>query len=305
MNKNKRRFNNYSKEYQINKQYVVNEETTLLEFLLTSIKGQSRNAIKGLLAHHLVSVNGAMVSQFDFPLSKEDVVILTNRPIHNQHKKNDLNIVFENDELIVIDKPSGLLTVASDKEKGRTAFRMVSDYLMSKNKKERPYIVHRIDEDTSGILMMVKNPELKEAFQSRWNDLVSDRGYYAIVDGNLKEKRGTIKSYLKLNNLNLMYSSNDKVHGKLSITHYRVLKENEDYSLLDVHIDSGRKNQIRVHMGDLHHNIIGDDKYGHPSNPLKRLGLHAYRLTIKHPITNKNLEFESKMPKEFLSLFKK
>lgn len=305
MNKNKKRFNNYSKEYLGRKEYVVNHSTTLLEFLLASIKGQGRNAIKGLLSHHLVSVNGAMVSQFDFPLHKEDVVIITSRPIANAHKKNDLDIIYEDEELIVINKPSGLLTIASDKEKGKTAYRKISDYLLSKDKKIRPFVVHRIDEDTSGILMMVKTHDLKELFQNNWNDLVLDRGYYAVVEGILNKKEGTIKSYLKENKLNLMYSSNDKVHGKLSITHYKVLKENDEYSLLDVHIDSGRKNQIRVHMGDIKHNIIGDDKYGHPKNPIGRLGLHAYRLTIKHPITGKTLKFETKMPSEFLKLIKK
>ena len=122
----------------------------------------------------------------------------------------------------------------------------------------------------------------------------------------LKDKKeGTIKTYLKSNNLNLMYSSNDKVHGKLAITHYKIIKENDLYSLLDVHIDTGRKNQIRVAMNDMGHTIIGDDKYGEPSNPLKRLGLHAYRLKIKHPFTNKIYNFESKIPNEFLNLLKK
>lgn len=305
MNKNKKRFNNYSKEYNTNKQYSVTSATTLLEFLLVSVKGQGRNAIKGLLAKHLVTVNGAMVSQFDFALDKGDVVIITNKPVTNRHKKNDIEIIYEDDELIVINKPSGLLTVASDKEKGRTAYRMVSDYLASKNKHSRSYVVHRIDEDTSGVLMFVKNTELRDAFQDNWNDLVSDRGYYAIVDGHLKNKKGTVKSYLKNSSVNLMYSTHDKVNGKLAITNYEVIKENEDYSLLDVHIDSGRKNQIRVHMGDLHHNIIGDDKYGHPTNPLGRLGLHAYRLAIQHPVSKKKMKFEAKMPASFNTLLKK
>ena len=305
MNKNKKRFNNFSKEYLNKKQYIVKNETTILTFLLDNVKGESRNTIKGYLSHHLVSVNGSMVSQFDYPLVKNDLVIISSKPLTNIHKKSDLEIVYEDDEIIVINKPSGLLTIASDKEKGKTAYRKASDYLSSKNKKIRPYVVHRLDEDTSGVLMMVKNLNLQELFQQKWNDLVLDRGYVAIVEGQLKIKKGTIKSYLKSNSLNLMYSSDDKIHGKLAITHYEVKKENEEYSWVDVHIDSGRKNQIRVHMGDLNHHVIGDDKYGNPKNPLKRLGLHAYRLIIKHPINNKIMTFETKIPKEFNNLFKK
>lgn len=306
MNKNKKRFNNYSKNYNSQKMYHVLKEDTLLNFLLNNIKGESRNSIKGLLSHNLVSVNGTIIRQFDYPLAVKDEIIILNKPSHNtKNIKATLNIVYEDDELIVINKPSGLLSVSSDKEKGKTAYRLISDYLLTKDKHLRPYVVHRIDEDTSGILLMVKSKTLQDEFTNKWNDLVLDRGYYAICEGIFNKKEGTIKTYLKSNNLNLMYSSNDKVHGKLAITHYKVIKENDLYSLLDVHIDTGRKNQIRVAMNDMGHTIIGDDKYGEPSNSLKRLGLHAYRLKIKHPFTNKIYNFESKIPNEFLNLLKK
>lgn len=305
MNKNKKRFQNYSKLYNTTKQYVVSEDDLLLSFLLKNIKKESRNSIKGLLSHNLVTVNGAVIRQFDYPLSKKDIVIILNNPLNvKTSKSNNLDIIYEDSELVVINKPSGLLSVASDKEKGKTAYRLVSDYLNNKDKHLRPYIVHRIDEDTSGVLMMVKNKQLQDLFTSQWNELVLDRGYYAVVEGQLLKKDGTIKSYLKSNTLNLMYSSNDKVHGKLAVTHYKVLKENDKYSLLDVHIDSGRKNQIRVHMYDIRHSVVGDDKYGNPSNPLSRLGLHAYKLQIKHPITNRLFTFETKMPTIFKTLFK-
>ncbi len=306
MNKNKKRFNNYSKQFENSKTYIVKSDDTLLSFLYSNIKGQSRNAIKGLLAHNLVCVNGAVIRQFDYPLSIDDEVIILNKPSHNlKNVKSTLDIVYEDDDVIVINKPSGLLSISSDKEKQKTAYRLISNYLLEKDKHIRPYVVHRIDEDTSGILMMVKSKELQQLFSDNWNDLVLDRGYYAICEGIFKNKEGTIKSYLKSNSLNLMYSSDDKKHGKLAITNYKVIKENDLYTLLDVHIDSGRKNQIRVHMNDIRHTIIGDDKYGNPSNPINRLGLHAYRLKIKHPLKNKIYNFETKMPNSFSNLFKK
>ena len=151
--------------------------------------------------------------------------------------------------------------------------------------------------------MVAKNVKIQKALQDNWNDIVLKRGYYAIVEGKMDAKEGTVKSYLKKNSQNMMYSSKKHGDGQLAITHYKVLKTNNEYSLLDVNIDTGRKNQIRVHMGDLGHFIIGDDKYGNPSNPIKRLGLHAYELSLIHPITKKKLKFVSSMPKEFSKLF--
>ncbi len=302
MNKNKKRFEHHSKDYSGIKEYPVNKDSELLEFLLETLKGQSRNSVKSLLTNHRVSIDGAPISQYNFKLYKGDVVIISKTPIHKKTRSN-LPIIYENNEMIVINKPSGLLSIASDKEKGSTAYRMLTDYVQQKDKHNRIFVVHRLDEDTSGVLMVAKNPELQKALQDNWNDLVKSRGYYAIVDGIMKEKSGTIKSYLKKNSQNMMYSSKKAGDGQFSVTHYKVLMENGNYSLLDVHIDSGRKNQIRVHLGDLGHNVIGDDKYGNPTNPIKRLGLHAYELVLTHPLTNKELKFVAPTPKEFKTLF--
>ena len=182
---------------------------------------------------------------------------------------------------------------------------MLTEYVQQKDKHNRVFVVHRLDEDTSGVLMVAKNPKIQAALQDHWNEIVSKRGYYAIVEGHMKEANGTIKSYLKKNAQNMMYSSKKAGDGQLAITHYKVIGEIEGYSLLDVHIDSGRKNQIRVHLGDLGHHVIGDDKYGNPSNPIKRLGLHAYELEFKHPLTGKVMKFTAPVPKEFKTLFPK
>ena len=285
------------------REFPVTKECVLLDFLFEVLKGQSRNSVKSTLTSKRVSVDGAPITQFDFKLYPGDTVIISKEPIRKKTRSN-LPIIYEDDEIIVINKPSGLLSIASDKEKSSTAYRMLSDYVQQKDKHNRIFVVHRLDEDTSGVLMVAKNPTIQKALQDNWNDIVSKRGYYAIVEGQFKEKQGTVKSYLKKNAQNLMYSSKDK-NGQFSITHYKVMKENDKYSLLDVNIDTGRKNQIRVHMGDLGHYVIGDDKYGNPSNPLKRLGLHAYCLELTHPIKKKIMKFTAPMPKEFETLFPK
>lgn len=303
MNKNKARDTQRSKDYKNLKQFVVKEECELLEFLLKTFQGQSRNSVKSLLSSHRVSIEGAPVTQFNFKLYPGDTVIISNTAIHKKTRSN-LPIIYEDNDLIVINKPTKLLSVPSDNEKGSTAFRMVNDYLQQKDKHNRAFIVHRLDEDTSGVLMFAKNVKMANALTDgdNWNNLVKKRGYYAIVEGILDKKEGTISSWLKKNSQNMMYSSKKKGDGQLAITKYKIIQENKFYSLADVDIKTGRKNQIRVHFGDMGHFIIGDDKYGEPSNPIKRLGLHAYELDIVNPLNGKLMKFKAPMPKEFSSL---
>ena len=284
------------------KEFKVKESKELLDYLISNL-GFSRNNAKSLLSHHLVAINGAPVSQFNFILSKDDDLIISKRPIKRKERSN-LPIIFENDEIIAINKPYGLLSVASDKEKSSTAYRMVMDYLQEKDRKARIYVVHRLDKETSGVLMFAKNEKLKEALQEKRNDIVLKRGYYAVVEGVMSKKEDHIVNYLNMNSLNLMYISSkfDKKAQKC-ITNYKVIKENKKYSLLDVNIETGRKNQIRVTLGSLNHYVLGDDKYGNPENPLNRLCLHAYNLTFINPLDNKKYDFTAPMPKEFLNLF--
>lgn len=288
------------------KEFKVHEECELLEFLLSKYQSLSRNAVKSLLSNHQVAVDGAPVSQFNLKLAKDDVVIVSKRRIAKRERSN-LPIIFENKEFIVINKPSGLLSVASDTEKGRTAYRMVSDYVQQEDRHNRIYVVHRLDEDTSGVLMFAKNPEIRGALQKAWSNIVKSRRYYAIVEGKMEKQSDKLVDYLKENSLNLMYvtkNQRDK-DAKKCITNYKVMKSNDSYSLLDINIETGRKNQIRVQLGNLGHYVIGDDKYGEPSNPLKRLGLHSYELSFVHPITHKEYKFTAPMPEEFNKIFKK
>ena len=284
------------------KEYKVKNESILIDFLMKEI-GFSRNNAKKILSHHLVSVDGAPVSQFDFSLFKGDTVIIAKRPIRKK-ENNSLKIIYEDDEIIVINKPYGVLSVASDKEKCVTAYRMVTDYVQQKDKHNRVFVVHRIDKETSGVLMFAKNNKLREELTNNWNELVQKRGYYAVCEGVFKEKSMHIENYLKQNSLNLVYITKNSKGAQKAITDYKVIKENDKYSLVDVDIKTGRKNQIRVTLGSLGHYILGDDKYGEPANPINRLCLHAYELKLIHPLTKKTLTFKAPIPKEFLNFFK-
>ena len=281
--------------------YKVYVETTLLEFLLFKMPSSSRNSVKGLLSHHQVSVGGVPVSQFDYKLYPEDEVIVSKRRIAKRNSI-DLPIIYEDEDIIAINKPSGLLSIASDREKGKTAYRMVADYVAQGDPKKRIFVVHRLDEDTSGVLIFAKNYETREALQNHWQDIVSKRYYYAIVEGEMSVKEATLTDYLDENDLHLVYVTHNKTKGKKSITAYKVMTYKNGYSLLDVALSSGRKNQIRVQLGHRGHYVVGDDKYGEPSNPLGRLGLHAYELAFVNPINKKHYDLKAPMPNEFKTL---
>lgn len=284
------------------KEYKVQKDSELLNYLIENLQF-SRNNAKNLLSHHLIAIDGAPVSQFDFKIYKGDSLIVSKRPIRKKNR-GDLPIIFEDDDVIVINKPFGLLSVASDKEKSSTAYRMITDYLQSKDRHARAFVVHRLDKETSGVLMFAKNEETRAALQDNWNDIVKKRGYYAVVEGLLEKKEDTITNYLKMNNLNLMYLSRPGRDAQKCITKYTIIKENRKYSLLDVNIMTGRKNQIRVTLGSLGHYVLGDDKYGEPENPINRLCLHAYELDLVNPLTKKTYKFKADMPKEFSGLLK-
>ena len=283
------------------KTYKVYVETTLLDFLIFKMPDASRNTIKNLLSHHQVAVGGVPVSQFDYHLYPEDEVIVSKRTIH-KHTHKDLPIIYEDEDIIAINKPSGLLSIASDREKGKTAYRLISDYVAANDPKKRIFVVHRLDEDTSGVLIFSKNHETREALQNNWQDVVTKRYYYAIVEGEPEPKEATLIDYLDENDLHLVYVTKNKAKGKRSVTSYKVMESKNGLSLLDVALSSGRKNQIRVQLGYRGHYVIGDDKYGEPVNPINRLGLHAYELAFTNPLNGKKYDLKTPMPDEFKQL---
>ena len=219
-------------------------------------------------------------------------------------KKTDkLKIIYEDKYLLVVDKPNNLLTVSNEKESENTLFHKVYLYIKRKNKNQKIFIVHRLDYDTSGLVVFAKSETVKKQLQDNWDQVI--RKYMAIVHGNLETKSGTIKSYLKMTKTQLVYSTNDSKNGKLAITSYKTILENKKYSLLDIDIKTGRKNQIRVHLNDLGYPILGDKKYSSIKDKAKRMYLHAYYLEFTHPITNNKLKFELDVPTDFLNTFNK
>lgn len=285
---------------------VVREKTTLMEFLLNNLAGKSRNNIKSLLSRKQILVNDVPISQFDFELFPKDEVKVT--PFTNKRvvvmKGEKLSIIHEDDELVVINKQSGLISVASEKEATKTAYRLVNEHVQYNNPNARVFVVHRLDEDTSGVLIFSKSLALKNALQKDWNTIVKKRGYYAIVEGKLEQEQGTIKSFLHKTKTNMMYSGHKSKDGKFAETEYKVIRSNDKYTLIDVNIKTGRKNQIRVHMNDLGHPVVGDKKYGVKNKEASRLMLHAYELQFIHPLTGKLVKFKANTPKVFEELMK-
>ena len=266
--------------------YTIYKEMLLFDYLKEILPNKSKNNIKSLLKNECININNKIITKYNYLLKKNDILEI-------KYKTNNLNILYEDNNIIVIDKPSGLLTISNEKEKVKTLYHYVLEYL--KKKKQKVFIIHRLDKDTSGIVMFAKSEKIKKMYQDNWNNLVIKRGYIAVVCGNTKNN-GTIKSYLKENSDMMVYSSHD---GKLAITHYEKIKSNNKYTMLQIYIDTGRKNQIRVHMKENGTPIIGDKKYGNKDNSLKRLGLHSNILIVKNPINNKILEFSSNYPYEF------
>jgi len=304
MNKNKKRFSHHHRSSPVLFSFKISQEDRLLSFLYSRIKVMPKGKIKSMLEHHQVLVNGVAITRFDYLLSKDDEITIVKTAFKDhRNMKLPFSILYEDNDFIVIDKPSGLLSVASDKETRRTAYRYVSDYVYNKDKHNRIYVVHRLDEDTSGVLVFSKDSRLKDELQAHWNEIVKKRGYYAIVMGRMNKQEDTLVHYLKKSSVNLVYITGDRKNGKKAITHYKVIKDNKKYSLLNVTIDTGRQNQIRVQLGSLNHYVLGDDKYGEPDNPINRLALHAYLLEFVNPRTHKVMRFNSPIPKEFKSIF--
>lgn len=273
-----------------NMKYQVKQNIKLIDFLL---QNYNRKNAKKLLKYKQVHVNDQIVSQFDYLLKIGDHVT-----IEKQEQHYGLNIIYENDEFVVINKPAGLLSMSDGHEKEKTAYHMVSEYLKNKNKNNKVFIVHRLDRETSGVLMFCKNEKIRNILQDNWNDIVDKRGYIAFVEGKMKKKKGIIKNYLAQSQTQQVYITS-KEKGKLAITHYRVIKESRYYSLLEIFLDTGRKNQIRVHLSSLGHPIVGDKKYGAKYNPIKRMGLHAHIFAFTHPLTHEKFEFVAKTPESF------
>ena len=285
------------------KEHIVREEMILIDYLRKEFTKLSKNNIKSLLSKEMVTVNNSVQTRYDYLVKKGDKIVIRETKIKVKRYQKDINIIYEDDDLLVINKPAGLLTIATNKEKEFTLYHFASNYIKEKNKNNKIFIIHRLDKETSGIVIFAKNQKTKNLFQNSWDRNILYRGYYAVVEGTLKNKEGTIKSYLTENSAYMVYSTT-KDNGKLAITNYKVIKENKKYSLLDINIKTGRKNQIRVHMMENGNVIVGDKKYGSNINTINRMALHAYKLELIDPRNNKKLVFKTSMPTIFNKLIK-
>lgn len=291
--------------------FRVEAATELMPFLLSKLGGMTRTSVKQLLSQRRVTVNSGIQTRHDTPLKAGDMInILQGRGnVELRHPK--LRVIYEDNALIVVEKKNGLLTVPyNPKSSEMTAYSILKEYVRKQSNRNTIHVVHRLDRETSGVLVFAKSPELQEYMRTYWKQLVSKRSYVALVEGHLAKPEGTITSWLTEDNQTAMvYSSKTDNGGQKAITNYKVLKamtigegdQEMPVSLVELNLETGRTNQIRVHMQSIGHPVMGDRKYGHGNefSPIDRLCLHARTLEFIHPMTEKKVRFEAPLPKEF------
>ncbi len=293
---------NYNKEPKYD-HYVVDHEAPLLEYLLQTLQGQSRSKTKATLQGRGVLVDGKCVTQFDFPLQPGMKVSVSKSKRNKQFTSRYVSIVYEDKYLIVVDKAPGILSMAA----GHSSLNVKSvldDYFAKSKQRCHAHVVHRLDRDTSGLLVYAKDMETEQTLEHNWHDIVYDRRYVAVLSGEMEEDGGTIANWLKDNKAYVTYSSPVDNGGKYAVTHFHTLARTTEHSLVEFKLETGRKNQIRVHAADMGHPVCGDKKYGNGDDPVHRLCLHACLLCFYHPVTRERMEFESPIPSSFKNLFK-
>ena len=291
-----------NKSQQLFTSFVVKTATTLLPFIQHCLTGISRNKAKSIMTGGGVRVDCAVVKQFDYELQPGMRVEISRRKPKNELSSIFVRIVYEDSQIIVIEKAIGILSMASMNHP-YCVKTILDEYFRRTHQKCTAHVVHRLDRDTSGLLVYAKTQRAEQILENNWQSIVTDRRYVALVSGRMEEKEGVVRSWLKDNKAYFTYSSETDNGGKYAVTHFKTIKAADRYSLVDLKLETGRKNQIRVHMKDLNHPVCGDIKYGNGDDPIGRLALHAFRLNFFHPITGEPLRFETPYPKNFLSVF--
>ena len=283
----------------------------LMDFLMAKMGGMARSSVKQLLGQRRVKVGNAVQTRHDFLLKAGDVVTVSSGRGNSQLTHPKLRIVYEDDDLIVVNKQPGLLTVAATPGSSETtAYSILRAYVKKQNARAGIHVVHRLDRETSGLLVFARSEELQHYMRQYWRELVTERTYIALAEGVLEPREGKITTWLTEDKRNaVVYSSPVDDGGDIAITNYKVLRvssqasavSNQLYSLVELHLETGRTNQIRVHLASKGCPVVGDRKYGHgnESSPIDRLCLHAKVLAFIHPVTEKTVRFESPVPKEF------
>ena len=282
--------------------YVCDKEMPLLEYLLATLPG-SKNKIKDILHGRGIKVNGKIVTQYDYPLVPGTRISVSLSKKNDTFKSRFVDIVYEDQWIVVIDKKPGILSMAA----GHSTLNVktvLDDYFKRSRQRCTAHVVHRLDRDTSGLMIYAKSKDIEQELERDWHGRVFDRRYVAVVSGEMEEDSGTIANWLKDNKAYVTYSSPVDNGGKYAVTHFLTLDRTTDHSLVEFKLETGRKNQIRVHTSDMGHPICGDVKYGNGDDPLHRLCLHAYVLCFYHPVTGRPMEFSTPIPPLFRSLFK-
>ncbi|MDR2511122.1 MAG: RluA family pseudouridine synthase [Bacteroidales bacterium] len=283
------------------KDFHVKANCLLLDFLLATYDEKSRSEVKSYLAHRQISVNNNVTTAFNHTLERGDVVRFTSVGYEKPNSNQKVKIVYEDNDIMVIDKKHGILSMSNGKDGVKTVYSMMMEHVRKRNTESHVFIVHRLDRATSGLMLLAKNQYSQEILQVNWNDIIISSKYTAVVEGSFEKKNGQIVSWVTESKKSLkMHSSSVDNGGKKAVTNYNVLKNGEKYSLLELELETGRKNQIRVQLASINHAVAGDKKYGAATNPLKRICLHATTLEFYHPQTNQRMSFDSAVPKEFL-----
>ena len=282
-------------------EYIVSEQQELLAFLIEKMPESSRSRVKELLAHN-VYVDGRRTSQFNFPLQRGMKVSIEKASGRDRLRPRDLDIVYEDQHLLVVNKHEGLLS-NSKHPNDKTVITVLNQYLDASHQRCHAHIVHRLDRDTSGLMVVSKSKEVSQRFEEDWKGMVFDRRYVAVAWGHIEPPKGEIRSWLTDGEYCVLSSPTDN-GGKLAVTHYEVRQTSRRYSLVDLKLDTGRRNQIRVHLRELKHPVVHDPMYGYKDDisPVARLCLHAYRLCFTHPVTGKRMKYETPVPSAFMKL---
>lgn len=290
--------------------YIADNDSSLLQYLYRTLSGQSRSSIKAYLTHGQVTVNGQNTTAFDYPVHKGDRISILDKGIMIKKRGGDketrVKIVFEDTWIIVADKRSGVLTMSTGAEGEVTAYSLLSDYMKRMHgRNSKIFIVHRIDRETSGLVIFAKDERTKQNLQENWNESVLERKYCAIIEGRPRETEGTVRSWLKENPKSLKVTSSPVDNGgKEAVTHYRVISSGKHYSLTEFELGTGRKHQIRVHASLMGCPVAGDRRYGAKENPMGRIALHARSIVFRHPVTGKIMSFDTGLPSSFKAVMK-
>lgn len=278
--------------------FRVSENDELLPFLMKKMSGISRTKAKGILASGVVTVDGQSTTQHNFPVRPGMTVTMERNGGGNMLKNRWVRIVYEDKYLLVVEKRNGILS-NSIHPGDETVQKILNRYLENKHLRCHAHTIHRLDRDTSGLMLFAKSKEIALKFEDDWKGTVYDRRYVALVHGEMRKSDGTISSWLKDDEHFVTYSSKTDNGGKFAVTRYKVLKVCDSYSLVELRLETGRKNQIRVHLQDIGYPVVGDPKYGDGDNSIGRLGLHAYKLCFTHPVNGNDMKFETPFPKGF------